>query len=68
MQNGDALLAKNAGQVKFLDRERPPNLARAIIPDARPAKAKPAVRNVELVAVPPRPALRHADALVPDIS
>ena len=67
MQNADALSAENALDVKILDAKRPADLARTVIPHARCAQTEAGVRDVELMAIAPRPALFDFDTIKADI-
>ena len=59
-----AFLAEDPVQVEILHVQRPAHFAGAVVPHARAARAVAAVGDVELVAVAPRPALRHLLAFV----
>ena len=67
VENADALLPEDAFHVKILSRERSADLAGAVIPDTRGANSKAGVRDVELMAIAPRPSLLYLDAFKTDI-
>ena len=67
VENADALLPENTLDVKIFDRQRPADLAGAVIPDTRRAQSEAGVGDVELMAIAPRTALFDVKAFKTDI-
>ena len=67
MQNADTLLPEDTLDIKIFDGKRSADLSRAVIPDARRAQTEAGVRDVELMAIAPRPALLHVQPLKADV-
>ena len=68
MQDLHTLPAKQTLQIKILDVQRAADFAGAIVMDSRPARAKTAVGDVELMPVTPWPALRDIHTFVSHVA
>ena len=63
-----AALTEDALDVKVTDVQRAADFACAVVPDAGGAQTETGVRDVELMAVAPRTALRDGLALIADVA
>ena len=63
MHHPDAFCAEYALKVEVGGLQSQAHLAGAVVPHARPAEPEAAVGHIDLVAVAPRPALRHLHGL-----
>ena len=68
MQNADTLFSENSLEIKILRCNRSSDFSRSVIPYTRSPHAEAGIRNVELMSVSPRAALRHIGAFKADVS